>query len=56
MFRLIGGGGSVGLLVGIDGSVDVKQITALSSSPKDIEVVPDPDFSSMLRKENTVRY
>ncbi|MGH9946089.1 MAG: tetratricopeptide repeat protein [Pyrinomonadaceae bacterium] len=40
---LIGGGGSIGILVEFDGGGDPKQITAVSSSPTDISVSPDAD-------------
>jgi len=41
---LLGGGGSVGIIVRTDG--DAKQVKAESSNPKDIEVVPDPDVAA----------
>lgn len=44
---LIGGGGSVGLLVGIDGEREAKQIKAESSSPSDIEVVLEPEIAGV---------
>jgi hypothetical protein len=39
---LIGGGGSVGLLVGSNGG-DIKEIKSTSSSPQDIEVIAEPE-------------
>lgn len=39
---LLSGGGSLGLRVSINGEGDVKDITASSGSPRDIEVRPEP--------------
>ncbi|MBC7898597.1 MAG: hypothetical protein H7070_00965, partial [Saprospiraceae bacterium] len=42
---ILNGGGSVGILVGIDSSV--KDISALSSSPKDVEVTLEPEIAGV---------
>jgi tetratricopeptide (TPR) repeat protein len=46
---LLNGGGSLGILVGFQEDAaeqDLKQITAVSSSPKDVEVIQDPDIGA----------
>ena len=44
---LINNGGSVGILVNLDGPGDIKSLTALSSSDKDIEVTLEPEIGGM---------
>ena len=44
---LIADGGSIGVLVGIDGEVDLKQLTAAASTPKDIEVSRQPEIAGV---------
>jgi len=44
---LIADGGSIGVLVGVDGEVDLKQLTAAASSPKDIEVSRQPEIAGV---------
>jgi tetratricopeptide (TPR) repeat protein len=39
---LLNDGGSIGILVGIEGAGDIKDLTATSSSPRDVTVVLDP--------------
>jgi tetratricopeptide (TPR) repeat protein len=41
---LLSGGGSLGVLVGFEKEGDLKQIKAVSSSPKDVEVIYEPDI------------
>ncbi|MGI9054641.1 MAG: tetratricopeptide repeat protein [Pyrinomonadaceae bacterium] len=41
---LVNGGGSLGILVGFAGQGDAKQITAVSSSSKDIEISIEPEI------------
>ena len=43
---LVNGGGSLGILVGFAGQGDAKKITAVSSSPKDIEVSLEPEIGA----------
>ena len=43
---LVNGGGSLGILVGFAGQGDAKKITAVSSSPKDIEVLLEPEIGA----------
>jgi tetratricopeptide (TPR) repeat protein len=43
---LIGGGGSVAVLVGSEGG-DIKEVKAMSSSPKDVEVVAEPEIAGV---------
>ena len=43
---LVNGGGSLGVLVGFAGQGDAKKITAVSSSPKDIEVSLEPEIGA----------
>jgi hypothetical protein len=44
---LIADGGSIGVLVGVDGDVDLKQLTAAVSSPKDVEVTRQPEIAGI---------
>lgn len=44
---LINGGGSVGILVNVDAPGDVKTLTAISSSPKDIELTLEPEIGGI---------
>ena len=44
---LINGGGSLGILVGIEGEGDARTITVRSSSPTDIEAKLDPEIGSL---------
>jgi tetratricopeptide (TPR) repeat protein len=44
---LINGGGSVGILVGVDEPGDIKSLTAISSSPKDVELVLEPEIGGI---------
>jgi hypothetical protein len=44
---LINGGGSVGILVGVDAPGDIKTLTAISSSPKDIELTLEPEIGGI---------
>ncbi len=44
---LINGGGSLGILVGIEGESDARTITVRSSSPTDIEAKLDPEIGSL---------
>jgi tetratricopeptide (TPR) repeat protein len=41
---LINGGGTVGILVGLEGPGDIKTMTATSSSPRDISVILEPEI------------
>lgn len=41
---LLNGGGSLGVLVGFEKEGDLKQITAVSNSPQDVEVVAEPEI------------
>ena len=43
---LINRGGNLGILVGFEGAGDLKEITASSSSPNDIEVMFEPDIGA----------
>lgn len=43
---LINGGGNLGILVGFETSGDLKEITASSSSPNDVEVTLEPDIGA----------
>ena len=43
---LIGGGGNIGLLVGVEGG-DIKDVKFSSSSPKDIEVAAQPEIAGI---------
>jgi tetratricopeptide (TPR) repeat protein len=43
---LIGGGGSVGVLVGVENG-DIKDVKAASSSVKDVEVVAEPEIAGV---------
>jgi tetratricopeptide (TPR) repeat protein len=45
---LLSGGGSLGLLVRIEGSGETKDVTASSSSPRDIEVRPEPEIDGVI--------
>lgn len=44
---LINNGGSVGILVNIEGPGDIKSVTTVSSSPKDIEVTLEPEIGGV---------
>lgn len=44
---LINSGGSVGILVGIDGSNDVKTVIGVSSDPQDVEVKFEPEIAGV---------
>ena len=45
---IINGGGSLGVLVGLEeGKGDVKKIKAISSSPEDIEIVLEPEIGAL---------
>ena len=44
---LINDGGSVGILVNVDPPGDVKTLTAVSSSPKDIELILQPEIGGV---------
>ncbi len=44
---LINGGGSVGILVNLEGPGDIKSLAAVSSSPKDVEVVLEPEIGGV---------
>jgi len=46
---LLNDGGSIGILVGIEGAGDIKDLTATSSSPRDITVVLDPGIGGPRR-------
>lgn len=41
---LLSGGGSIGLMVNIDGEGNAKDVTASSNSPRDIDVKPEPEI------------
>lgn len=41
---LINNGGSMGILIGIEGQGDIKSVTARSSSPEDVEVKVQPEI------------
>ena len=43
---LISGKGSIGILVAVDGG-DIKDVTSSSSSPKDVDVAPDPALAGL---------
>jgi tetratricopeptide (TPR) repeat protein len=44
---LINGGGNVGILVSVDAPGDIKTLTAISSSPKDIELTLEPEIGGI---------
>ncbi len=44
---LINGGGSVGILVNLDAPGDIKTLAAISSSPKDVEVILEPEIGGV---------
>ena len=44
---LVADGGSIGVLVGVDGEVDPKLLAAAASSPKDIEVTRQPEIAGV---------
>jgi predicted Zn-dependent protease len=44
---LINGGGSVGILANLEAPGDIKTLTAISSSPKDIEVTLEPEIGGV---------
>jgi tetratricopeptide (TPR) repeat protein len=46
---LLNDGGSIGILVGIEGAGDIKDLTAASSSPRDVSVVLDPGIGGSRR-------
>jgi tetratricopeptide (TPR) repeat protein len=46
---LLNDGGSIGILVGIEGAGDIKELTATSSSPRDVTVVLDPGIGGSRR-------
>jgi tetratricopeptide (TPR) repeat protein len=46
---LLNDGGSIGILVGIEGDGDVKDLTATSSNPRDVTVVLDPGIGGPRR-------
>ena len=41
---LLNNGGTIGILVGVEGDGDVKELKAVSSSPADVDVVLDPEI------------
>lgn len=41
---LLNNGGGIGILVGIEGEGDIKELKAVSSSPADVEVLLDPEI------------
>ena len=43
---LVNGGGSLGILVGFAGQGDAQEITAVSSSPRDIEISLEPEIGA----------
>lgn len=43
---VIGNGGNLSLLVGVEGDADVPEIKATSSSPKDVEIVLEPEMGN----------
>jgi hypothetical protein len=47
---LVAEGGSIGVLVGTDDGVDFKQLKASASSPKDLEVVSQPEIAGVSGK------
>ncbi len=44
---LINGGGTVGILINVDAPGDIKSLTAISSSPKDIELTLEPEIGGI---------
>jgi hypothetical protein len=44
---LINGGGNVGILVSVEAPGDIKSLTAISSSPKDIELTLEPEIGGV---------
>ncbi len=44
---LINGGGTVGILISVDAPGDIKSLTAISSSPKDIELTLEPEIGGI---------
>lgn len=40
-------GGTVGILVGIEGEGDIRDVTAKSSSPNDIQVTREPEIAGL---------
>jgi hypothetical protein len=44
---LIADGGSIGVLVGVDGDVDLKLLAAAPSGPKDVEVIRQPEIAGV---------
>lgn len=44
---LINGGGTLGILVNVDAPGDIKMLTAVSSSPKDIELTLQPEIGGV---------
>ncbi len=44
---IVNGGGSVGILIGIDNEAVIKDVSATSSSPKDIEITPGPEIAGV---------
>ena len=52
---LINNGGTIGVLVGIDDEAMLKELTAFSSSPKDIEVKYSPELGDNAKKMYVIR-
>ncbi|HEV8592705.1 MAG TPA: hypothetical protein VGQ55_11425, partial [Pyrinomonadaceae bacterium] len=52
---LINNGGTIGVLVGIDDEATLKELTAFSSSPKDIEVKYSPELGDNAKKMYVIR-
>lgn len=46
---LLNDGGSIGILVGMEGDGDIKELTATSSNPRDVTVVLDPGIGGARR-------
>ncbi len=44
---LINNGGTVGILANLEGPGDIKSLTAVSSSPKDVEVILEPEIGGV---------
>ncbi len=44
---LINGGGTIGILISVDAPGDIKTLTAISSSPKDVELTLEPEIGGI---------
>ena len=44
---LAGDGGSIGVLVSVDGDIDPKLLAAAANSPKDLEVTRQPEIAGV---------